>query len=212
MVDDGEVTPTSAAPISKSDYGQSPQLARIQIFQSVAGLAFVFASVISFVAAIYQVMKQKSVELPANFEGNMIVRLMTEYPGPVILIAASFVGAFLGRQLLSRALQVSAKTISDDDRRLLEPIIAAADDKAISQYVRISSLSGNTGLFTKLGFTGMPLVTATLGMALVLLAMLPSAHGPELMDLAKLVIGAFIGSFVQKKAGQSAGDLPEDRL
>jgi len=146
MVDDGEIAPASAAPISKSDYGQSPQLARIQIFQSVAGLAFVFASVISFVAAIYQVMNQKSAVLPANFEGNMIVRLMTEYPGPVILIAASFVGAFLGRQLLSRALQVSAKTISDDDRRLLEPIITAADDKAISENVSAKVCHGSGGI------------------------------------------------------------------
>ena len=112
-------------------------------------------------------------------------------------------------------MQASAKTIPDEDRDLLNPLILRGNEGAINQYMRLSSLTGGSGFFAKLGFTGLPLVTAALGILLIGLAMF--SHDEEttsdLMDLSKLVIGAFIGSFVQRKVEQSkdgGSKRPED--
>jgi hypothetical protein len=48
-----------------------------------------------------------------------------------------------------------------------------------------------------LGLTGLPLATIGLTLFFSLLAI----QYPNFMDLAKLTLGAFIGSFVQKQAG-----------
>jgi hypothetical protein len=61
--------------------------------------------------------------------------------------------------------------------------------------VRLSSLSGATGTATKLGLTGLPL--ATVGLTIFFSAI--SIFGAQgFLDLAKLTLGAFIGSFVQR--------------
>ncbi|MEM7770807.1 MAG: hypothetical protein AAF327_09875, partial [Cyanobacteria bacterium P01_A01_bin.37] len=66
--------------------------------------------------------------------------------------------------------------------------------EAINQYVILSSLSGFTGTFQKIGFSGLPLATSAL--TLVFCAL--SFTNDEFMELAKLTLGAFIGSFVQR--------------
>ena len=65
----------------------------------------------------------------------------------------------------------------------------------IDQYVRLSSLAKFTGTFTQLGLTGLPLAT----IALTLFFALLSIFKPDFLDLTKLTLGAFIGSFVQLK-------------
>lgn len=85
-------------------------------------------------------------------------------------------------------------TITPEDRELLEPLIKEANEKAIDQYVRLSSLSGATGTATRLGLTGLPLATIGLTVFFSLGAMINYGF----LDLAKLTLGAFIGSFVQK--------------
>ena len=128
-----------------------------------------------------------------------------------VLFVGVLIGAVIGAWLLSSAMNAGDKTIPDDDRRLLEPLIAKADEDGVNQYMRLSALTGGTGFFAKLGFTGLPLVTAALGLILICLAMFSSdpETSRELMDLAKLVIGAFIGSFVQRKVEQSKDGGPK---
>lgn len=192
--------------------GHQAQLARIQRMQSYAGLVFVATSIIAFCGAVYFVIKFDAKTVEPQIDGNAFSGLISAYPGPSVLIVAALLGAILGRGLLSKAVEPSIKTIPDGDRAMLEPLISDHNTAAISEYVRIIALSGSTGFFTKLGFTGLPLVTAALGLLLILLAMISSVHGDDLLDLAKLVIGAFIGSFVQKKVAQKDSDLPENMI
>ena len=96
------------------------------------------------------------------------------------------------------------------DRSLLSPLIVDGKVQSIDQYVRLASLSGFTGTFQKLGFTGLPLATVALTLFFALLA-LNATTGTDMqrvfLDLTKLTLGAFIGSFVQR--GQDAPRLPE---
>ena len=89
-------------------------------------------------------------------------------------------------------------TIPEMDREMLVPLIANADEKAIDQYVRLSSLTGAAGLATKLGLMGLPLLTVALTLIFAGLSLYSSDKG--FMDLTKLTLGAFIGSFVQRAA------------
>jgi hypothetical protein len=53
-----------------------------------------------------------------------------------------------------------------------------------------------TGSFTQLGLTGLPL--ATIGLTLFF-SFLALVHPDGFLDLTKLTLGAFIGSFVQRQ-------------
>ena len=76
--------------------------------------------------------------------------------------------------------------------------------ESIDQYVRLCSLSGFTGTFTKLGLTGLPLTTVALTLIFAALALLPTDPESQksFFDLTKLMLGAFIGSFVQRQVEQ----------
>src|SRR4051794_27472114 len=50
-------------------------------------------------------------------------------------------------------------------------------------------------LFTKLGLTGLPLATISLT---IIFSLLATANPGTFLDLAKLTLGAFIGSYVQR--------------
>ena len=90
------------------------------------------------------------------------------------------------------------EVIPQKDRALLEPLIKEANKEAINQYAILSSLSGFTGTFQKIGFSGLPLATVTLTLIFSFL----SFFQQEFIELAKLTLGAFIGSFVQKGQDQ----------
>jgi hypothetical protein len=123
-----------------------------------------------------------------------------------ILIAAIYVG---GRIVIS-GVSVQRDVIPAQDRHLLEPLITASDEKAIEQYVRLSSLAGATGTATRLGLTGLPLLTVAL--TLIFSGLHIYKPDAQFLDLAKLTLGAFIGSFVQRSATAQAvtstGRLP----
>lgn len=72
----------------------------------------------------------------------------------------------------------------------------------VDQYVRLRSLSGWAGNFTKLGVTGLPLTTVILTLIFSAVALIPTQHSQNFLDLAKLTLGAFIGSFVQRQVEQ----------
>ncbi|TPK85706.1 hypothetical protein FJ936_09210 [Mesorhizobium sp. B2-4-13] len=116
-----------------------------------------------------------------------------------VLLAIVFI---VGARMIVPAIAAPKKVIPDQDRKLLEPLITAGDEKAIDQYVRLSSLSGATGLATKLGLTGLPLITVAL--TLIFGAVELASPGKGFMDLTKLTLGAFIGSFVQRTATTQA--------
>jgi uncharacterized membrane protein YbhN (UPF0104 family) len=130
------------------------------------------------------------------------------FGGQVALSPNSFAGfvaaaviiliVYAGARIAVTGATARQAVIPDSDRALLEPLIAEGNEKAIDQYVRLSSLSGGTGLATKLGLTGLPLLTVALTLIFSALELYKPTGG--FLDLAKLSLGAFIGSFVQRVA------------
>ena len=165
----------------------------------------------AFLGAVYFLITQEHEITSVAEKGQVLPWLAQQVPAASVLLIASMIGAVIGAWLLSNAMQAGDKTIPEEDRRLLEPLIAGGDEEGVNQYMRLSALTGGTGFFAKLGFTGLPLVTAALGLILICLAMFSSnpETSKELMDLAKLVLGAFIGSFVQRKVEQSNSGGPK---
>jgi hypothetical protein len=103
--------------------------------------------------------------------------------------------------------------IPEKDREFLVEIIKQNGRDGIDTYVKLSSLYGFTGNITKLGLSGLPLLTVALTIFFTsLAALLWSLGKPEgansivgaILDLAKLTLGAFIGSFVQRNVSAVA--------
>jgi hypothetical protein len=105
-------------------------------------------------------------------------------------------------RIILTILYIKREIILEGDTPLLQPLIEPANEKAIDQYVRLSSLTGATGLATKLGLTGLPLITVALTLIFSALEIYKPNGG--FMDLTKLTLGAFIGSFVQRTATTQA--------
>ncbi|MER8543835.1 hypothetical protein NKI54_29080 [Mesorhizobium sp. M0663] len=119
-------------------------------------------------------------------------------------LAVVLILLFVGVRIVNSSSATQKDVIPDKDRKLLEALISDSNEKAIDQYVRLSSLTGGTGLATKLGLTGLPLLTVAL--TLIFCSLELYKPGTGFMDLTKLTLGAFIGSFVQRVAtSQSAG-------
>ena len=119
------------------------------------------------------------------------------------MVLSALALGYWGTRMLGAAGKGTQYVIPPEDRELLNPLITAGNENAIKQYVILSSLSGVTGTFQKIGFSGLPLATATLTLIFSALSFLEA----QFLELAKLTLGAFIGSFVQK--GQDAPKLPD---
>src|SRR6266702_3116346 len=77
--------------------------------------------------------------------------------------------------------------------RALSALVSEEKEKAIDLYVRLNSLSGFTGFFTKIDITGLPLATIALSLVFTILGLFEGGN-TKLYDLANLTLGAFLGS------------------
>lgn len=143
----------------------------------------------------------KSVE-PTNKEEGMIIWLMRNFGGECFVFLGMVFLGLLGIKLVGAAGKATPRVIPPEDRELLEPLVRDANKDAIQQYVILSSLTGFTGTFQKIGFSGLPLATVTLTLLFCALSFL-NLH---FLEFAKLTLGAFIGSFVQRGTGPA--ELP----
>jgi len=136
-------------------------------------------------------------DLPApDPQENIPVWVLRYFGDELFALIGAILLAFVGFRLLGIAGKITPRVIPDEDRALLEPLVGTANADAITQYVRLSSLRGFTGNFQHIGFTGLPL--ATVALTLVFAAL--SFAKPEFLEFAKLTLGAFIGSFVQRSS------------
>ena len=130
----------------------------------------------------------------------------------ILLSIVGIVSAIVGYRLISASGATTAVVIPPHDYQLLSPLVSQGKSEAIDQYVRLSSLSKFTGTFTQLGLTGLPLATIFLTLFFsVLTIFLPDSF----LDLAKLTLGAFIGSFVQRQVErrqEAVTSSPRDAL
>jgi RsiW-degrading membrane proteinase PrsW (M82 family) len=126
--------------------------------------------------------------------------------------------AWLGFSLI-RALRVGrSEVIPRQDRAVLDAALQKAPDP-VEEYIKLSGLIGVTGFFRKLEFSGMPLATILMTLILCLLSLLTPVLGKQFdlqmddvgkgfLELAKLTLGAFIGSFVARTGDQRSRTLP----
>ena len=202
---------------SRTEFGRRPPAIFIY-----SGLLFLFGALVLFLllgftlykisneGPIIEVPGSRLVEGPSpttmsmrdiyNFYGRILSLLMA----PILIAGSAIVCTIVGIKLLRAAGAVSQQVIPPQEFNLLAPAIRDGNEKAITEYIRLSSLSGITGTFTKVGLTGLPLATIILTITL-------SAFGifnPKFFDLAQLTLGAFIGSYVQKRSEISPSTKP----
>lgn len=169
----------------------------------VCGSALVVVSVLSFcsivIIQISGLLSGAKNKAPAPTSGwDFLYQQSTT----IIIFIIAYVALSTGRRLISTT-QVT-ETVPAEDRSLIEAAIEK-DPNPIDQYLRLRSLSGFTGNFTKLQITGLPLATIFLTLFFAIVSVAPKLDATiakEFLDLAKLTLGAFIGSFVQGRVEQ----------
>jgi hypothetical protein len=162
-----------------------------------AALTFIYLACAIFVAAAVWLFRT-----PPGASG-----LASFYPELLLCAIAVFAG-LVGVSLLRSvglATVSPGPVINPEEWAILSSEVKGGKEEAITQYIRLRSLSG----FTMLGLTGLPL--ATIGLTIFFALMYAYGGLEPFMDLAKLTLGAFIGSFVQKQVGerQAAGGVVE---
>lgn len=184
-------------PDSDQPANQANLVSRGTYILALAGAVFIYGSVAAFGAVAVRLMRETGVGRGA---------LLNSYIPELIIVAIGVFGALLGVMLLRSVGLASAepnRVINREEWDVIHDKVKAGDEKAIDQYIRLTSLTGFTGAFTKLGLTGLPMATIALTLFFSVLAI----SYPVFMDLAKLTLGAFIGSFVQKQATGSQGSV-----
>ena len=171
-------------------------------FLMVAGYAFVLVSVCCFAVIAW-------LKLQQSLGGKLLQHSQTWFDmaerenGPISLLLIAVFAAMLGKGLLQSAQMESATTIPYDDLELVRQAVLEGKPEPIDQYVRLRALSGMAGNFTKLGLTGLPLTTVLLTLIFCVISLLSmNGTASAFLDLAKLTLGAFIGSFVQGRVDQ----------
>ena len=133
-----------------------------------------------------------------------MILLVGMYLPHALLFATTVASGYVGYKLVVASGASPENPIPPSNYLLLAPLIQEGKTESIDQYVRLCSLSGFTGTFTKLGLTGLPLTTVALTLIFAGLALLPTdpENQKSFFGLTKLTLGAFIGSFVQRQVEQ----------
>lgn len=169
---------------------------RYERLMSLSGyLMLMFGATLLCIQSFYTIHQRKEkVNIPNEFNVNILLNL---YGYEIIGFLGAIILIFVGLRLLGAAGKTNTSVIPEQDRNLLEPLVRDANKEAINQYVVLSSLSGFTGTFQKIGFSGLPLATVVLTIFFCFLSLI-GPEGNTFIDFAKLTLGAFIGSFVQR--------------
>jgi hypothetical protein len=192
-MDDRDDSTTSPGKSSASSVGISQFVTTAsERFLAASGVCLVMVAVGSFVAVIF-----REFRLGVPFEVHWI-ELLAREASTLVLLLVGVVCALLGLRLLTTTQNALARTIPKEDLSMIEDAVINGKADPIDQYVRLRSLAGWAGTFTKLGITGLPLVTVVLTLIFSFIALLPLKQADSFLDLAKLTLGAFIGSFVQR--------------
>lgn len=175
-------------------------------------------SLVSFLALLFLILAPFFLPIKVNFElgaeASPFMLLLALYLPHALLFMTTIASGYIGYKLVVASGASPENPIPPSNYGLLAPLIQEGKSESIDQYVRLSSLSGFTGTFTKLGLTGLPLTTVALTLIFAALALLPAGAESQksFFDLTKLTLGAFIGSFVQRQVEQrrSAGSKGDE--
>jgi len=169
------------------------------VFAIVAAIGFYYA-VIRIIGSSGKAIRVDRTESPELFWQHLIADNIEI----VSIIIVAILSVMFALRLFSKAGSLTSEVIRERDRKLLEPLISAANKEAINEYIRLASLSGFAGTFQYLGFTGLPLATVVLTLVLLFTALWVDDDDLRrgMFDMAKLTLGAFLGSFVQRNVEQ----------
>lgn len=188
---------------SRNPQWQTGFLDRILVY---AGFAFSFVSAGALVYGVFLVvLRTQTMGVPNA--GIGFAGLLAAYSDIIAIAVFAAIGAVVGLRFFAKAGRSTNFVIRPEDREALWPLISAPKVEAVDQYIRLASLSGFSGAFTKVGFTGLPLATVTLTLIFILLSLV--ANNDTLMEFAKLTLGAFIGSFVQRQVERGERQAPQ---
>jgi len=204
---DEELPPAEASSDSKSARSDRSVSNASEQFLAACGVCLVMAAVGSFATIIVLEFRGKGVSLEQGAGWVAFFSAQSQY---IVLLVLGIVCALLGMRLLTTTQNALARTIPKEDLPMIQAAVIAGKSDPIDQYVRLRSLAGWAGTFTKLGITGLPLVTVALTLIFSAIALSPSANAKEFLDLAKLTLGAFIGSFVQRNVELRKQDTSTD--
>lgn len=185
------------------------------------GYLLIGMAVIAFGAIVYMKVAQSFTSAPPPKIQSLGDFLQYER-ATIILLIIGCITASMGRRLLTSIRYTDVRAIPEEDLPLIRDAVIKGVPEPIDQYLRLRSLSGITGNFTKLQVTGLPLTTVFLTLVFSGVALIPLADEKlpgQFLDLAKLTLGAFIGSFVQGRveqrkqqqaeaAGKSSSSMP----
>ena len=168
--------------------------------------SFVALLLLIFMPALISVFTGRETTFRFDFGPNTssFMLLLALYLPHGLLFITTVTSGYIGYKLVVASGANPESPIPPNNYALLAPLIREGKSQSIDQYVRLSSLRGFTGTFTKLGLTGLPLTTVTLTLIFAILALLPldTESQRSFFDLTKLTLGAFIGSFVQRQVEQ----------
>lgn len=188
MVDEASVPPT--APVeTEQDKANKRWGARILMG---AGLFLLYTGVAALAAGALYTWSLRGIYRAQLYQ----------YLPELLAYSVGIFSAAVGVRLV-RAAGVSPSdplpVVNPKEWMVLATAIVNGKQDPITQYIRLSSLTGSTGWFTKLGLSGLPL--ATIGLTLFFASCTLFSTKPDTFhDLTQLTLGAFIGSFVQKQA------------
>jgi hypothetical protein len=176
-----------------------------QRFLLIGASVFAFVAAAAFVYGIGSIIYSNGLSPQKPQEKFEAWRdLVQPYFGTFAVVSIGIICGLFSLILFGRAGSLTSQVIRNEDRELLVPLLREPNVEAISQYIRLASLSGFAGTFTYLGFTGLPLATVVLTLILLLTAIGVSDDDLQksIFDMAKLTLGAFLGSFVQRNIEQ----------
>jgi hypothetical protein len=190
--------PRTFSPRQPTIEGNVLELARIpftiSMISLVSLLALTFIPYLLSAVITTRSFNMTPFEIPDG--AGLVGRFLAGYAIHLILFLVTVILGIIGYRITAASGANPVQVIPPQDYELLAPLVAEGKADAIEQYVRLSSLSGFTGTFTQLGLTGLPLATIFLTL---LFSGLSLWDADTFLDLAKLTLGAFIGSFVQRQ-------------
>jgi len=89
-------------------------------------------------------------------------QVLQTFFAPILLFAVSAFSSILGFSMLQISGRSSRRVIHPDDYKLLRDMLLNGNQAGIIYWVKLSSLTGMTGAFTKVGLSGLPLATIVL--------------------------------------------------
>jgi hypothetical protein len=178
-----------------------------QTYLSMGGLLFLLVALGSLVGMTYFLGTAKVDTFDVNATSDkttmyaqIVSHYLKPYLSPFMMLIVGILASALGFVMIQMSGRATRLIIHPEDRHLVTDMLKHGNQAGIDDYIRLSSLGGMIGGFTKLGLTGLPLATISLTIIFALLALTPIPDTSKAMlDLCKLTLGAFIGSYVQAR-------------